>query len=469
MGDTTQPLVSVLTPVYNGEKYLAECIESVLNQSYQNFEYIIINNCSKDGTLAIAQEYAKKDSRIKVHDNTDFVAVIANHNIAFGLVSPEAKYVKIVSGDDWIFPTCIERLVEFGEANPSVGFINCYQLSGDHILWQGLRHPNGLVPGVEMCRRVLLGHDNKFGFGSPTSLMYRADLVRASKEFYPNPSPHSDTSALVRDLHKCDFGFVFEVLSYERTHEETRPSGSPGTLRATPAAGVGRGPRSRARAAVAARTRRVVDADVRDGDRSGGDVPLRVAQRRRRVELLVERRGPQIDAPDWAGITGRMHGDFIPEDAPGTVNDMTLTPVDRRDAAQHRHHLPRRHDVLHRARHRHGRRDGDQLPQAGGGGHPRLRGAEGRGPARRRPRAGGGLELGLVPLAVGVESHVMPPPVPKCDAAPSAIQNVRMATLSVAVPAVGVDPADARRSRGRAATGSSSRDVRRARRASARR
>jgi hypothetical protein len=69
---------------------------------------------------------------------------------------------------------------------------------------------------------VLLGHDNKFGFGTPTSLMYRADLVRASKEFYPNPSPHSDTSACIRDLHKCDFGFVFEVLSFERTHEETQ-------------------------------------------------------------------------------------------------------------------------------------------------------------------------------------------------------------------------------------------------------
>jgi len=217
-----QPLVSVLTPVYNGEKYLAECIESVLNQTYRNFEYIIINNCSNDGTLAIAQDYARKDSRIKVHDNTDFVAVIANHNIAFGLVSPQAKYVKIVSGDDWIFPSCIERLVEFGEANPSAGFINCYQLSGDHILWQGLRYPKGLVPGIEMCRRVLLGGDKTFGFGSPTSLMYRADLVRASKEFYPNPSPHSDTSACVRDLHKCDFGFVFEVLSFERTHEETQ-------------------------------------------------------------------------------------------------------------------------------------------------------------------------------------------------------------------------------------------------------
>jgi glycosyltransferase involved in cell wall biosynthesis len=217
-----QPLVSILTPVYNGEKYLAECIESVLNQTYQNYEYIIINNCSKDGTLAIAQEYAKKDPRIKVHDNTEFVAVIANHNIAFNLISPQAKYCKIVSGDDFVFPTCVERLVEFAEANPSAGFVNCYQLSGDHILWQGLRYPKGLISGVEMCRRVLIENNYTFGFGSPTSLLYRADLIRESKEFYPNASPHADTSACFRYLHRCDFGFVFEVLSFERTHEETQ-------------------------------------------------------------------------------------------------------------------------------------------------------------------------------------------------------------------------------------------------------
>src|SRR5690242_20501129 len=55
-----KPFVSVLTPVYNGEAYLAECIESVLAQTYPNFEYIIVNNCSKDRTLEIAQSYAKK-------------------------------------------------------------------------------------------------------------------------------------------------------------------------------------------------------------------------------------------------------------------------------------------------------------------------------------------------------------------------------------------------------------------------
>jgi glycosyltransferase involved in cell wall biosynthesis len=222
MKEKQQPLVTVLTPVYNGDKYLAECIESVLNQTYQNFEYIVVNNCSKDATLAVAQEYAKKDKRVRIHDNTDFVPVIANHNIAFNLMSSEAKYCKMVSGDDFIFPTCIEKMVEFAEANPTAGFINCYQLSGDHILWQGLKYPNGLISGIEICRRVFLGGEKTFGFGSPTSLMYRADLVRDSKEFYPNPSPHSDTSACFRYLHQSNFGFVYEVLSYERTHEETQ-------------------------------------------------------------------------------------------------------------------------------------------------------------------------------------------------------------------------------------------------------
>src|SRR5579862_5518238 len=110
-----QPLVSVVTPVYNGEPYLAECIESVLSQSYKNFEYWIVNNCSKDRTLEVALEYAKKDSRVRVHDNQEFVDVISNHNLAFRLISPQAKYCKVVSGDDFIFPECLAQMVELAE------------------------------------------------------------------------------------------------------------------------------------------------------------------------------------------------------------------------------------------------------------------------------------------------------------------------------------------------------------------
>jgi glycosyltransferase involved in cell wall biosynthesis len=221
-----QPLVSVVTPVYNGEPYLADCIESVLSQSFCNFEYLIVNNCSKDRTLEIAQHYAKKDSRIRVIDNRDFLDVIANHNHAFRMISAAAKYCKVVSADDLIFPECLSRMVEFAETNPAVGIVGCYQLSGDHILWQGFKYPNAVYSGRAMCRQVFLGGDPKFGFGSPTSILYRADLIRGSAAFYPNSSPHADTSACFEQLQHSSYGFVYEVLCYERTHEATQSSKS---------------------------------------------------------------------------------------------------------------------------------------------------------------------------------------------------------------------------------------------------
>ena len=221
-----KPLVSVVTPVYNGEAFLAECIESVLAQTYRNIEYIIVNNCSTDRSLEIAMDYASKDDRIRVHRNEEFVGVIDNHNIAFGLISPEARYCKVVSADDFIFPECIERMVEFGEAHPSAGIVNAYQLSGSVIRWQGFAYPRAVWPGREVCRQVFLGGDPTFGFGTPTSILYRADLVRDKDGFYPNASPHADTSACFKSLRNCEFGFLYQVLSYERTHSETQSSAS---------------------------------------------------------------------------------------------------------------------------------------------------------------------------------------------------------------------------------------------------
>jgi|ERR1035441_442430 glycosyltransferase involved in cell wall biosynthesis len=227
-----QPLVSILTPVYNGADYLSDCIESVLAQTYQNYEYVIVNNRSTDGTLEIALEYAARDSRIRVHTNKEFVGVIENHNTAFNLMSPKARYCKLVSADDYIFPNCVRRMVELGEENPSVGIIGSYQLSGDVVKWQGFRYPSRVLSGREVGRRIFLARqvfvDGQplLGFGTPTSLMYRADLVRSSPVFYPDPSPHADTSACFKSLQNSDFGFVYEILSYERTHAETQTSAS---------------------------------------------------------------------------------------------------------------------------------------------------------------------------------------------------------------------------------------------------
>jgi len=211
-----------VTPVYNGEAYLAECIESVLRQTYKTFEYIIVNNCSKDRSLDIALASAERDPRVRVHNNEKFVGVIENHNIAFSLISPAAKYCKVVSADDIIFPESLRRLVEVGETHPSVGIVGSYQQSGKYIKWQGFPYPNAVIPGRDICRQIFLAGKPGFGFGTPTSLLYRADKVRDKGGFYPNASAEADTSACFKHLRDSEFGFVYQVLCYERTHEQTQ-------------------------------------------------------------------------------------------------------------------------------------------------------------------------------------------------------------------------------------------------------
>jgi glycosyltransferase involved in cell wall biosynthesis len=224
MGGQQEPLVSVLTPVYNGAEFVAECIESVLAQTYTNYEYIIVNNCSKDRTLEIALEYAKKDGRIRVHDNREFLGVIENHNHAFSLISPAAKYCKVVSADDLIFSECLTQMVSIAEANPSVGLVGTYLIAGKRVLCDGLEYERKVINGREISRATLLG--GPYVFGSPTSLLYRADMVRKTPAFYPHSNPHADTTACYEVLEHTDFGFAHQVLAYARIHAESQTSKS---------------------------------------------------------------------------------------------------------------------------------------------------------------------------------------------------------------------------------------------------
>lgn len=226
MSRNDEPLVSVITPVYNGARYLAECVESVLAQTYSNWDYTIVNNCSTDRTLEIAQRYARLDQRIRVHTNDVFLDIIGNHNKAFHLISQHSKYCKVVSADDWLFPECISRMVGVAEANPSVGIVGSYQLSGNgtngrawRVKWAELPYPSIVIPGHEICRSQLLG--GPYVFGTPTSILYRSDLIKGRDAFYPNSTAEADTSACYKYLQDTDFGFVHQVLSYERIHEAT--------------------------------------------------------------------------------------------------------------------------------------------------------------------------------------------------------------------------------------------------------
>ena len=129
-----EPLVSILTPVYNGEEFLRDCIESVLAQDYQNWEYHIVNNRSTDSTLQIAESYAAKDSRIHISTNETFLSMPENFNMAFSKVSAASRYFKVVCADDWILPQCLSKMVAFATSHPSLGILCCHQQSGSRCV-----------------------------------------------------------------------------------------------------------------------------------------------------------------------------------------------------------------------------------------------------------------------------------------------------------------------------------------------
>ena len=216
-----QPLVSVVTPVYNGEPYLAECIESVLKQTYQNWEYILVNNCSKDTTLETMQRYAARDARIRVYDNEEFLTQFQNWNHAMRLISPQSAYCKVIHADDWIYPECIAEMVDLAEQHPSVGLVGAYRLTQGKVDLDSIpcdQHRRAsVVSGRELQNAIMLGMVPPFG--SPTSLLIRSDIVRARPDFYDETIVHADADVCYALLQETDFGFVHRVLTFTRMHK----------------------------------------------------------------------------------------------------------------------------------------------------------------------------------------------------------------------------------------------------------
>jgi glycosyltransferase involved in cell wall biosynthesis len=218
-----RPLVWVVTPVYNGERFLPECIESVLAQTYEDWAYVVVDNRSTDRTADIVREYAADDRRISLSQNTDFLPIMANWNHALSLLPAEAKYCKVVHADDTLLPECLERMVGVAEANPSVAVVTSYAVWGREIRHdKGVSYPVEVIDGREICKATLEGQC--YVFGSPSSLLVRADVVRARPAFYNEQNFHADTEACFDVLRTTDLGFVHQVLTRTRVHEEAMTS-----------------------------------------------------------------------------------------------------------------------------------------------------------------------------------------------------------------------------------------------------
>jgi len=214
-----EAFVSVVTPVYNTAKYLPECIESVLAQTHRRLEYVIVDNRSTDGSGEIAEAYAKQDPRVRVVHNDEHLPMLGNWNHALRQISAASKYCKVVHADDFLYRDCIKEMVAVAEQHPEVGIVGAYRMNESTVDLVGIPKDASVVSGREICRWRLLG--GPYLFGSPTSLLLRADVVRARSPFYDEVNIHADLESCFDVLRDSDFGFVHQVLTYTRRHNES--------------------------------------------------------------------------------------------------------------------------------------------------------------------------------------------------------------------------------------------------------
>lgn len=215
--DYGQVRVVVVTPVYNTAEFLAECIESVLAQTYTDFDYLIADNASTDDSPAIASSYAERDARIKVLKFEEHLDQLPNFNRALRQLKDRYEYCKLVLADDLIFPTCLEEMVKRGDEDKEIKLIGAYTLLQNRVLLDGLDYGECVLDGREVFRRYLF--DGPYIVGNPTACMYRFDQVSGTECFFPRDATFGDMEVAFRCMLNGKLGFVHQVLSLSRVRD----------------------------------------------------------------------------------------------------------------------------------------------------------------------------------------------------------------------------------------------------------
>ena len=130
-GKIMQPKVSVIVPIYNAEKYLRECLDSVVNQTLRDIEIICVNDGSTDYSLGVLKDYEKKDDRIRVFSQENAGAGIARNH---GLKHAKGEYVSFVDSDDWLELDALEKTYQNAKVNDSdLVFFNAIEHYPDRV------------------------------------------------------------------------------------------------------------------------------------------------------------------------------------------------------------------------------------------------------------------------------------------------------------------------------------------------
>lgn len=206
--NNNQPTVSIITPVYNMEKYLHETFESVLNQGYEDFEFVVVDDCSTDSSKSILEEYAAKDSRVKVYSTPVNSWAHAAGNV--GLENAKGKYIYILDSDDKLVKGALTTQVDFMEKHLNVdicgGWFQCFD--GHNKLMASYETDNARI-------RMGMLYDSTLGHGG--TIMRRKLIedhkIRYNTDIYYTHDYHFFTQ-LAFDGHACFTSLPTPVYLY---------------------------------------------------------------------------------------------------------------------------------------------------------------------------------------------------------------------------------------------------------------
>jgi glycosyltransferase involved in cell wall biosynthesis len=215
----TIPRISVLIPTYNYARYLPEAIESVLEQDFQDFELLVSDNGSTDGSTEIISGYAAQDSRVRFHAHPANLGMVQNFN--WCLSQARGEFIKFLASDDKLASRqALTRLVELLDTNASATLAASARFvigENSEVLetWNDFGKP-GLHPGTEVIACCLDGYRNLVG--EPSAVMFRRR--DASRGFNPRYRQLVDLEMWFHLLERGDFAYTSGILCCFRRHAQ---------------------------------------------------------------------------------------------------------------------------------------------------------------------------------------------------------------------------------------------------------
>ena len=195
------PKISILVPVYNVERYIVECLESIINQTYQNLEIILVDDGSTDNSGNFCDEYASKDSRIKViHQKNQGLATVRNVSVA----AATGDYIGFVDSDDFISHDMYKDLVTIAEdKNADIVMCNLGYVDQDGNEIPNYRSAKPIssreLSGIDLVKELCADYNSTYVVA--WNKLYRRNLFEGIR--YPDGKINEDEAVIHRISHKC--------------------------------------------------------------------------------------------------------------------------------------------------------------------------------------------------------------------------------------------------------------------------